>query len=165
MKIKLKQVGISPKIIEDTTKLAILTLSPLYLLLLLTFLIGKLNVGISDLNALVFDYLLIEGFPTAAIEFARETGLPHDVDHASVKERMDIRDCVEDGRVEEAVRRVNELDPEVSPHFSLLSAVCGGRRGKERRGEEEEENVYPEDKKHHAPRLASFNAWPCGNNR
>ena len=50
-----------------------------------------------DLNTLILDYLLLEGFPDAAAEFARETGLP-----------------TEDGRVEEAVRRVNELDPEVS---------------------------------------------------
>ncbi|KAK1927875.1 CTLH/CRA C-terminal to lish motif domain-containing protein [Papiliotrema laurentii] len=66
-----------------------------------------------DLNALVFEYLLIEGFSEAAVEFARETGLPHDIDHAMVHERMEIREAVEDGRVEEAVRRVNELDPEI----------------------------------------------------
>ena len=66
------------------------------------------------MNALVFDYLVVEGFSDAAVEFARETGLPHDVDHAMIQERMEIREAVEDGRVEEAVRRVNELDPEVS---------------------------------------------------
>jgi len=66
------------------------------------------------MDALVFDYLLIEGFSDAAAEFARETGLPADVDHAIIQERMEIRDAVVEGRVEEAVRRVNELDPEVS---------------------------------------------------
>lgn len=66
-----------------------------------------------DLNALVLEYLLIEGFSEAAVEFARETGLPHDIDHAMIHERMEIREAVEDGRVEEAVRRVNELDPEI----------------------------------------------------
>ena len=78
----------------------------------------------SDLNALVLDYLLIEGFSEAAAEFARETGLPAEVDHALIQERMEIREAVEEGRVEEAVRRVNEFDPEVSrpllqlPHLS-----------------------------------------------
>lgn len=67
-----------------------------------------------DLNTLILDYLLLEGFPDAAAEFARETGLPTDVDHVMIQERMEIRNAVEDGRVEEAVRRVNELDPEVS---------------------------------------------------
>lgn len=68
----------------------------------------------SDLNTLILDYLLLEGFPDAAAEFARETGLPADVDHAMIQERMEIRSAVEEGGVEEAVRRVNELDPEVS---------------------------------------------------
>jgi hypothetical protein len=82
----------------------------------------------SDLNSLVFDYLLIEGFSDAAVEFARETGLPHDIDHAMIQERMEIREAVEEGRVEEAVRRVNELDPEVSacsPHHSTPGRTRG----------------------------------------
>ncbi|RSH90404.1 hypothetical protein EHS25_001009 [Saitozyma podzolica] len=75
--------------------------------------LGNAEISKSDLNALVFDYLLIEGFSDAAVEFARETGLPHDIDHAMIQERMEIREAIEDGRVEEAVRRVNELDPEI----------------------------------------------------
>ena len=71
------------------------------------------------MNVIIFDYLLIEGFSDAAVEFARETGLPADVDHAMIQERMDIRDAVVAGRVEEAVRRVNELDPEVSDVFHV----------------------------------------------
>jgi hypothetical protein len=76
------------------------------------------------MNALVFDYLLVEGFSAAAVEFARETGLPADVDHAMIQERIEIREAVEEGRVEEAVRRVNELDPEVSD-----STDCRERTG------------------------------------
>ncbi|KIR30605.1 hypothetical protein I307_03716 [Cryptococcus deuterogattii 99/473] len=76
-------------------------------------LLSQVEISKHDLNALVLDYLLIEGFSDAAVEFARETGLPADVDHAQVAERMEIRQAVEDGRVEEAVRRVNELDPEI----------------------------------------------------
>ncbi len=72
------------------------------------------------MNVLVFDYLLIEGFSDAAVEFARETGLPADIDHAMIQERMEIREAVEEGRVEEAVRRVNELDPEVSDSSSFI---------------------------------------------
>ncbi|OCF42843.1 hypothetical protein I317_03320 [Kwoniella heveanensis CBS 569] len=75
--------------------------------------LGRVDISKQDLNALVFDYLLIEGFSDAAVEFAKETGLPAEVDHDKVTERMEIRAAVEDGRVEEAVRRVNELDPEI----------------------------------------------------
>nr|ODO02669.1 hypothetical protein L204_01408 [Cryptococcus depauperatus CBS 7855] len=66
-----------------------------------------------DLNSLVLDYLLVEGFSDAAIEFARETGIPADIDHEKISERMEIRQAVEEGRVEEAISRVNELDPEI----------------------------------------------------
>ncbi|KAK4684588.1 glucose-induced degradation protein 8, partial [Tremellales sp. Uapishka_1] len=73
----------------------------------------RAEISKSDLNALIFDYLLIEGFPDAAIEFARETGMSETVDHEMIQERMAIREAVEEGRVEEAVRRTNELDPEI----------------------------------------------------
>jgi len=66
-----------------------------------------------DLNALVLDYLLVEGFSDAAISFAKETGLSVDIDSQAIQQRMIIKEAVEDGRVEDAVRRVNELDPEV----------------------------------------------------
>ena len=66
-----------------------------------------------DLNALVLDYLLVEGFSDAAISFAKETGLSVDIDSQAIQQRMIIKEAVEDGRVEGAVRRVNELDPEV----------------------------------------------------
>ncbi|KAL7423585.1 hypothetical protein Q5752_001165 [Cryptotrichosporon argae] len=71
------------------------------------------EISKTDLNALIFDYLVVEGFSDAAVEFARETGLAASVDQEQIQERMDIRLAVEDGRVEEAVRRVNELDPEI----------------------------------------------------
>jgi hypothetical protein len=79
---------------------------------------------ISDLNALVLDYLLVEGFSDAAISFAKETGLSVDIDSQAIQQRMIIKEAVEDGRVEDAVRRVNELDPEVClPSFSLPTTM------------------------------------------
>ncbi|BEI82386.1 hypothetical protein CcaverHIS002_0302540 [Cutaneotrichosporon cavernicola] len=71
------------------------------------------SVSKDDLNALVFDYLVVEGFSDAAVEFARETGISSTIDQDMIQERMEIRQAVEDGCVEEAVRRVNELDPEI----------------------------------------------------
>ncbi|EIW73102.1 hypothetical protein TREMEDRAFT_37146 [Tremella mesenterica DSM 1558] len=75
--------------------------------------LARTDISKNDLNALIYDYLVIEGFSDAAVEFARETGLPSEVDEASIRERMEIREAVEEGRVEEAVKRVNELDPEI----------------------------------------------------
>lgn len=98
----------------------------------------------SDLNRLVFDYLVIEGYQEAAESFAREIELDQDdidspslsnnsdafykVDYESIHERMLIREAVEAGRVEEAVRRVNELDSEVSV-LSLQPHICASRTG------------------------------------
>ena len=60
------------------------------------------------------DYLVIEGYREAAENFARESGLPSPVDLDSIEHRMEIRSAVQRGQVEEAVARVNELNPEVS---------------------------------------------------
>ena len=42
-----------------------------------------------------------------------------------IQERMEIREAVEAGRVQEAVRRVNELDPEV--RHSSTPPIPNGR--------------------------------------
>lgn len=68
----------------------------------------------SDLNQIVLDYLVVEGYRDAAIEFAEEAGLALRVDVEGIQERMLIREALEAGRVDEAIRRVNELDSEVS---------------------------------------------------
>ena len=66
------------------------------------------------LNRLVMDYLVIEGYRTAAEEFSKETNMEPSVDLDSIQSRMDIRDAVRRGDIEEAIVRVNDLNPEVS---------------------------------------------------
>jgi molybdopterin-guanine dinucleotide biosynthesis protein len=53
----------------------------------------------SDLSRLVMDYLVIEGYKDAAESFGN---------------RMTVRSAIQRGDIEEAIGRVNELDPEVS---------------------------------------------------
>jgi hypothetical protein len=111
----------------------------------------------SDLNKLVLDYLIIEGYRDAALSFAQELQDPDQqpivgaddgqtrpttssslfpggdlFDFDSIHERMLIREAVESGRVDQAVRRVNELDSEVSViflftlgHFKLRWRIRG----------------------------------------
>ena len=67
----------------------------------------------SDLNRLVMDYLVIEGYKTAAEEFSREAGLDSPVDFESIESRMNIREALQRGDVSEAITRVNDLNPEV----------------------------------------------------
>lgn len=92
----------------------------------------------SDLNKLVLDWLIIEGYRDAAVSFASELELdaqasqpstsisesisnPGKIDFDSIHERMLIRESIEAGRIDEAVRRVNELDSEVSVNVPVLS--------------------------------------------
>jgi len=67
----------------------------------------------SDLNRLIMDYLVIEGFKTAAEEFGREAGMSSPVDYESIESRMNIREALQRGDVGEAITRVNDLNPEI----------------------------------------------------
>lgn len=60
------------------------------------------------------DYLVIEGYKTAAEEFSKEADLATPVDLDSIESRMSIREAVQRGDVEEAIDKVNDLNPEVS---------------------------------------------------
>lgn len=60
------------------------------------------------------NYLVIEGYKDAAEKFAKEASIPPNVDLASIQDRMDIRQSIQAGSVEEAIERVNDLDPEVN---------------------------------------------------
>jgi len=63
------------------------------------------------------DYLVIEGYKSAAEEFSQEANLAPPVDFESIESRMDIREALQRGDVEEAITRVNDLNPEVCVYF------------------------------------------------
>ena len=67
----------------------------------------------SDLNALVMDYLISEGYPGAAQNFAREANILPMLDVPSVEERVTIREALYRDNIEGAIDRINELDPQV----------------------------------------------------
>lgn len=74
----------------------------------------------SELNALVMDYLVIGGYKTAAELFAREADVSPPVDLQSIESRMCIREALQRGDVQDAITRVNDLNPEVRV-FSIRS--------------------------------------------
>lgn len=88
----------------------------------------------SDLNRLVMDYLVIEGYKEAAENFARESGMSSSssqmMDFESIQNRMIIRNAIHSGDIIDAIERVNDFDPEVSFSFLLSvfhpqsSAIC-----------------------------------------
>ncbi|KAK0464913.1 CTLH/CRA C-terminal to lish motif domain-containing protein [Desarmillaria tabescens] len=66
-----------------------------------------------DLNRLIMDYLVIEGYKSAAEEFSQEANLTPPVDFESIESRMNIREALQRGDVEDAITRVNDLNPEI----------------------------------------------------
>lgn len=72
------------------------------------------TMAIRDMNRLIMDYLVIEGYKLAAEEFSQEAKLSPPVDFESIESRMDIREALQRGDVEAAITRVNDLNPEVS---------------------------------------------------
>lgn len=67
-----------------------------------------------DLNRLVMDYLVMEGYKSAAGEFSVEARLTPCIEFESIENRMHIREALQRGDVDDAITRVNDLDPEVS---------------------------------------------------
>lgn len=63
------------------------------------------------------DYLVVEGYKSAAEEFSQEAHLSPPVDFDSIESRMNIRDALHRGDVEDAITRVNDLNPEVCVPF------------------------------------------------
>ncbi|EDS33035.1 conserved hypothetical protein [Culex quinquefasciatus] len=66
-----------------------------------------------DINKLIMNYLVTEGFKEAAEKFQAESGVEPSVDLSSLDNRILIREAVQNGRVQEAVRQVNQLHPEL----------------------------------------------------
>lgn len=79
----------------------------------------------SDINNLIMDYLITEGYPSAARKFAIEANIHPHTDFESINERVEIRDSIHKGDLQTAIEKINELNPQLldtdaSLHFSLL---------------------------------------------
>lgn len=68
----------------------------------------------SDINFVIMDYLINEGYPAAAQKFAVEAGIAFAGDQEGIQQRVDIRNAIHAGDMQQAIERINELNPEVS---------------------------------------------------
>ncbi|KAL4917510.1 CTLH/CRA C-terminal to lish motif domain-containing protein [Aspergillus aurantiobrunneus] len=78
----------------------------------------------TDMNRLVMDYLVTNGYPAAAQKFALEANVQQ-ADVESIQERVEIRTAIYSGDIQTAIEKINELNPQIldenpSLHFSLL---------------------------------------------
>ncbi|PHH78149.1 hypothetical protein CDD80_7323 [Ophiocordyceps camponoti-rufipedis] len=79
----------------------------------------------SDINALILDYLTMEGYPNAAAKFSKEANLQPQQDCASIRTRQEIQNFIHSGNIQSAIETLNDLDPQIldddkALHFSLL---------------------------------------------
>lgn len=65
------------------------------------------------------DYLINEGYPDAAMNFAKEASIVPSADGEAIQERVDIRNAIHTGDMQLAIERINELNPQV--RLTLLS--------------------------------------------
>lgn len=82
----------------------------------------------SDVNYLVMDYLVTNGYPAAAKRFAVEANIQPKADIESIQERVEIRGAIHSGDIQTAIEKINELSPQVRffpifPSFAL-SLCC-----------------------------------------
>uniref|UniRef100_A0A182QNY5 CTLH domain-containing protein n=1 Tax=Anopheles farauti TaxID=69004 RepID=A0A182QNY5_9DIPT len=66
-----------------------------------------------DINKLIMNYLVTEGFKEAAEKFQAESGVVPTVDLNSLDNRILIREAIQNGFIQEATHLVNQLHPEL----------------------------------------------------
>lgn len=77
----------------------------------------------SDINALILDYLEMEGYPNAAAKFSKEANLqPHQVD-GTIKVRQQIQKAIHTGSIQSAIEALNDFDSEVR-YAALRLSFC-----------------------------------------
>ncbi|CAB1108506.1 unnamed protein product [Ectocarpus sp. CCAP 1310/34] len=71
----------------------------------------RCEVAKGELNELVMNYLVVEGYRDAAEHFVEESGTDAKVDLTTIEERVAIRKAMMQGNVVEAMKLANDLDP------------------------------------------------------
>ncbi|GAB7330905.1 hypothetical protein MBLNU13_g02428t1 [Cladosporium sp. NU13] len=89
--------------------------------------IAEMKPSKSDINSVIMDYLISEGYPGAAEKFANETNLfqGEAFDVESIRDRVQIRNAILGGNIEEAIELLNNdetliLDDNPLLHFKLM---------------------------------------------
>lgn len=73
----------------------------------------EIHVTRADMNRLIMNYLVTEGFKEAAEKFRMESGVKPTIELDNIDERIKIKDAVQLGHIEEAISLVNNLHPEL----------------------------------------------------
>eukprot|EP00879_Flechtneria_rotunda_P005177 GHRR01005459.1.p1 GENE.GHRR01005459.1~~GHRR01005459.1.p1 ORF type:complete len:230 (+),score=84.88 GHRR01005459.1:272-961(+) len=75
--------------------------------------LAAVRIAKEDMNRLVMNFLVTEGYVEAARQFEQESGTAPGVELSTIADRVEIRKAVQSGQVEEAIEKVNDLNPEI----------------------------------------------------
>lgn len=73
-----------------------------------------------DINYLVMDYLVTNGYPSAAKRFAVEANIQPKADVESIQERVEIRNAIHSGDIQTAIEKINELNHQVGDFIIFI---------------------------------------------
>ncbi|XP_017603218.1 protein GID8 homolog isoform X2 [Gossypium arboreum] len=74
--------------------------------------LNNVKIRKEDMNKLVMNFLVTEGYVEAAEKFRMESGTHH-IDLATITDRMAVKKAVQCGNVEDAIEKINDLNPEI----------------------------------------------------
>jgi hypothetical protein len=79
----------------------------------------------TDINFVIMDYLVSEGYPRAAEKFAKEANIQLPLEEESIQSRVEIRRAIHAGDIDTAITKINDLNPQIldtdpALHFDLL---------------------------------------------
>ncbi|GLJ35132.1 hypothetical protein SUGI_0707150 [Cryptomeria japonica] len=75
--------------------------------------LNSVKIRKEDMNKLVMNFLVTEGYVEAAERFCLESGTEPEIDLATITDRMAVRRAVQSGNVQDAIEKVNDLNPEI----------------------------------------------------
>lgn len=78
------------------------------------------HVPRSNMNNLIMNYLVTEGFKEAAEKFGLESGIKPNVELDTLDERIKIRNAIQDGKIPEAIDLINNIQPELLDNNKIL---------------------------------------------
>ncbi|KAK8384517.1 hypothetical protein O3P69_014234 [Scylla paramamosain] len=81
---------------------------------------NKMHIHRADMNKLIMNYLVMEGFKEAAEKFSIEANIKPPMDLDQLDERIRIRTAIQNGQFQEAMRMVTALHPEILDDNSQL---------------------------------------------
>jgi hypothetical protein len=75
--------------------------------------IDSLQVPRSEVNKLIMNYLVTEGFKDAAEKFQMESGTEPGIDLTTLDKRIKILERIQDGEIQKAVHMINCYQPQL----------------------------------------------------